>query len=320
MSETKIDIEVIPCPLGCPQNDENILTGRDLLHNLPGEFTVVKCKTCGLMRTNPRPTSKSMGFYYPDNYGPYESTIIKENQVQGTQDITWKQKIKNLVFRFNTDILPPLEPGRMLEIGSASGAFMHAMARRGWKVEGIEYSRIAAQNAIDRGYQVHIGPLETAPDPFQKYDLVVGWMVLEHLHEPVLALEKIYQWTSPDAWLVLSVPNAGSYEFNLFKDKWYALQLPTHLFHFIPKTITNVLKQTGWEVEKIHYQRNLTNFFVSTGYVLDKKLQISKFAEKLIRFPENAGRKNLYLYPMAYVLSLFGQTGRMTIWAKKRSR
>ena len=48
-------IENVSCPLGCIKGDEIVLTGRDRLHDLPGEFTVVKCRSCGLMRTNPRP-------------------------------------------------------------------------------------------------------------------------------------------------------------------------------------------------------------------------------------------------------------------------
>ena len=47
-------VEDISCPLGCPRNDQIAYTGNDLLHGLAGSFTVVKCRTCDLMRTNPR--------------------------------------------------------------------------------------------------------------------------------------------------------------------------------------------------------------------------------------------------------------------------
>src|SRR3546814_19345766 len=59
-------------------------------------------------------------------------------------------------------------------------------------------------------------------------DLIVGWMVLEHLHQPLAVLRKLRRWIQPDGWLVLSVPDAGSLEFRVFGDRWYALQLPTH--------------------------------------------------------------------------------------------
>jgi hypothetical protein len=72
------NLETKPCPLGCSVSDETVLTGRDLLHDLPGEYTVVKCNSCGLMRTNPRPTPEAIGTYYPDDYGPYLGTQIRQ--------------------------------------------------------------------------------------------------------------------------------------------------------------------------------------------------------------------------------------------------
>ena len=80
------------------------------------------------------------------------------------------------------------------------------MAAQGWHVEGIEFSEKAAQAASRLGYKVHTGSLESAPAPAHPIDLIVGWMVLEHLHDPIGCLKKLNEWASQDAWLVLSVP------------------------------------------------------------------------------------------------------------------
>jgi len=303
----------VGCPLGCKQGDEIILTGHDLLHDLPGEFTVVKCQSCGLMRTNPRPTPETMGFYYPDDYGPYIGTRVKEN---ASNKKSWLKKVFQLFVNSNTTRLPNLPVGRMLELGCASGAFLHEMANKGWQVEGIEFSERAAKEAEKLGYKVYAGSLETAPTPDEKFDLIVGWMVIEHLHEPVLGLKKLAEWTHPRGYLVFSVPNAGSLEFKIFKDKWYALQVPTHLYHYTAKSIKQVLKASGWRLIKIHHQRVLGNLIASLGYELRGK-GFEKLGNKLIKFPENAGKWNYILYPFAWFLSLFGQTGRMTVWAER---
>ena len=47
-----IRLEDVSCPNQCHRDDEIIVIGRDLISNLPGEYTIVKCRTCGLMRTN----------------------------------------------------------------------------------------------------------------------------------------------------------------------------------------------------------------------------------------------------------------------------
>lgn len=312
----EVILEDVSCPLGCSKNDEVVLTGRDLLHDLPGEFTVVKCRSCGLMRTNPRPTPDTIGFYYPDDYGPYVGTRVQQARPQSA---SWIKKllrpIVGRIFNFNMTTLPTMAPGRMLEIGCASGAFLHQMAGQGWQVQGIEFSEKAAQAAAQLGYRVHAGPLETAPQPDEPFDLIVGWMVLEHLHDPAGSLQKLREWANPGAWLALSVPNAGALEFRLFKDKWYALHLPNHFHHFTPATLDKVLSASGWKLEKVHHQRTLNNLIPSTGYVLRDK-GYAKLGQKFIDFPERAGRWNYVLYPLAWLLSVFGQTGRMTVWAR----
>lgn len=309
-----ITLENVSCPLGCSNNDEAVLTGRDLLHDLPGAFTVVKCRACGLMRTTPRPTPETIGFYYPDGYGPYLGTQIRQDRSSSSLKKLLISLVKR-VFNFNTQRLPLLAPGRMLEVGCASGAFLHQMANQGWEVQGIEFSGKAAQAAIQRGYRVHVGALETAPSPDEAFDLIVGWMVLEHLHDPIRGLQKLREWAKPGAWLALSIPNAKSLEFSLFKEKWYALQLPTHLHHFTPETIRRTLEAGGWTLEKVHHQRVLSNLIGSTGYVLRGK-GYAKLGKKFIDFPEHGGRWPYALYPLAWLFSVFGQTGRMTVWAR----
>lgn len=313
----RVLLEDLLCPLGCQQNDVIILTGRDLLHNLPGQFTVVKCKKCGLMRTNPRPTPETIGFYYPDDYGPYLNTQVVHTKLQKTSKIKKLLKpIVKTIFKFNTNNLPPLVPGRMLELGCASGSFLHQMAGQGWQVQGIEFSEKAAQAASQLGYHVHAGPLESAPTPEEPIDLIVGWMVLEHLHDPIGCLKRLREWAKPGAWLVLSVPNAGSLELTVFKDKWYALQLPTHQYHFTPQTLEKVLQAGGWKLEKVFHQRVLNNLIVSIGYVLCEK-GYTRLGKKLVNIPAHDAICSYLLYPIALLFSLFGQTGRMTIWAIK---
>lgn len=314
-----VHLEDIACPLGCPKSDKVVLTGRDRFHDLPGEFSVVKCCTCGLMRTNPRPTPETMGFYYPDNYGPYLGTRVQ--QAASKRHSGFKKLLKPFVrwfFKFNTNILPDLPSGRMLEVGCASGAFLHQMSEQGWEVEGIEFSVKAASAASQLGFNIHAGPLETAPAPRKLFDLIVGWMVLEHLHDPIGGLRKLHEWSKPGSWLVLSVPNSGAFEFHLFKERLYALHLPNHLYHFTPETLGRVLQAGGWTMKRVYQQRVLNNLVGSIGHFLRGK-GFANLGQKFIDFPERNGRWAYVCYPLAWILSLFGQTGRMTVWATRQN-
>jgi 2-polyprenyl-3-methyl-5-hydroxy-6-metoxy-1,4-benzoquinol methylase len=315
MFESETELESKPCPNGCLGISEKLFDARDRLHNLPGVFQVMRCIDCGLIRTDPRPTAETMGAYYPDDYGPYVDTSVNVN----TGD--WKIKLRS-VYRFlfpNRSLaIPDLTPGRMLEIGCASGAFMQEMSDKGWQVEGIEFSESAAENAREAGLSVRSGAVESVCDYDATFDLVIGWMVLEHLHDPVGSLKKLAGWSRPDGWLAISVPNAGSLEFNLFKGSGYALHIPNHLYHFSPETLTTLLDKSGWKVERILHQRTLSNWIGGIGYKLedwDAPIWLSRIFKN---YPGRPGLMTLMFYPISWLFALFGQTGRMTVWARRK--
>jgi 2-polyprenyl-3-methyl-5-hydroxy-6-metoxy-1,4-benzoquinol methylase len=313
-----IQLESKPCPLGCSAKDIKVLSGRDMINHLPGDFDILRCAECELMRTNPRPTPNSMSFYYPDDYYPYQINKDHPKFIHSKMRQILDKAFIHLFRNFNTftTALPDIVPGRVLEVGCASGNFMESLKYQGWKVEGLEFSPSAAENARKRGFKVHTGALETAPDPEVKFDLIIGWMVLEHLHDPVEALKKLRTWLKPGGWLVISIPNAGTLEFKLFKANWYALQLPNHLYHFTPKTLEKLMLQCGWKVEKVFHQRVLNNLMASIGLSLCRYKLTNKIGIKFRSFP-NHPEIHHYFYPIAFFLGVVGQSGRMTVWARK---
>jgi 2-polyprenyl-3-methyl-5-hydroxy-6-metoxy-1,4-benzoquinol methylase len=212
--------------------------------------------------------------------------------------------------------VPALPPGRLLELGCSSGDFLERMRVNGWTVEGVEPSGYAAQIARGRGFKVHHDAIEVVDlRSGDGYDLIAAWMVLEHTHDPILALSRARSWAKPGAALTISVPNAASAEFAWFGDAWYALQLPTHLFHFTPTTLRATLERTGWRVERLEHQRTLANAAASLGYRLEDRSPGSRLGAWLTRFPEN--RNAYYItYPLARLAAALGQTGRMTVWAR----
>ena len=312
-----VNLESVVCPLGCASQDVTVTSGHDLLHGLPGEYTVVCCKACGLQRTSPRPTPETIGFYYPDDYGPYKGTRVVNG---GANTGGLKSRLVEMaksIFDTKATALPNVPTGRMLEIGCASGSYLHHMAQRGWEVEGIEFSPTAAQAARALGYAVEIGALETITKPADRYDLIVGWMVLEHLHQPVESLRKLARWAKRDGMLAVSVPNVGSAESRIFGSNWYALQLPTHLFHYDTSSISKVMAAAGWQVTRIHHHRTAANLIASTGYWLCDR-GFTRLGNRFIQFPETGGRIGaLLMFPLALLLATLGQTGRMTVWARR---
>ena len=312
--QTEVELEDRPCPMGCMPLDTRTLTGSDRLHGLPGEFTVVQCHVCGLMRTNPRPTPRAITFYYPEDYGPHRGRSSTYDAASKHIYGFWKAATRKIL---DTDSrkAPPLKPGRMLEIGCASGSFLARMAARGWHVEGLENSARVAEDARALGYFVRTGRLEHVPDPTELFDLVVGWQVLEHLHNPLSALEKLRCWTRPGGWLAISVPDASTWELRIFAANWYGLDLPRHLFHFTPRTLTAVLAKSGWKVERLFWHHNPNNLLHSLRYCCLDRGWIGA-ADYLLDVVQ--GRRQRVLRSLLGVLvGTLRASGRMTAWAKR---
>jgi len=318
-------LEHVVCAL-CGSNESDlVLLGKNLIHHLPGEFSVVRCRKCRLLYTNPRPSSESMSVYYPDDYGPHRDGGEKDRPqlhwaVGGGRFRKWFSPIiRNLVDSGGMKLPPFPSPGKMLEVGCARGAFLSSMRDRGWEAWGLELAQKPATYAREvLGLNVIQGKAEEMEFPEESFDLVVAWMVIEHLHDPVGVLTAIRKTLKKDGYFTFSIPNAGAWEIKYFKRYWYGLHLPNHLYHFTPVTIREMLKKAGFRIEKVVFQRCMRNLVASLGFFLRDRLGNTKLTNTLIRYPEEATwYTHLSLMPVATLIALFKQSGRITIWARK---
>ena len=309
-----VKLEYVSCPIGCAPNDILVLKGHDRIHGIPGEFNICRCQNCGLERTNPRPTQETVGIYYPVNYAPFHSSDVDSSK----KSDSWLRRFLCRLLRLNSRELPPIPPSRMLEIGCSSGDYMESVRKRGWQVDGIEFSHDAANRARRRGFDVQVSSIEEADSPDQKYDVIAAWMVLEHLHEPLLVLRKLREWISAGGYLVAVVPDTGSISRRIFTEFSYDLQLPTHLFHYTPKTLTILLEESGWSVERVYFQRNCITFLRSCELWAEEREH--KVILKVTRWLRLQHRARYFRHFFNMFLGVTRQSSRFEIWARPSSR
>lgn len=314
---SSVEFEESPCPQGCESSDVFLFNAHDRINSLPGEFTIVECTKCGLVRTNPRPTPDTIGFYYPADYGPYLGTRIE--QVRGRLYLV-RRFLKKLI-DFRAQKIPNMSPGNLLELGCASGNFLKKMSSEGWLVKGVESSPVAAASARESGLDVVTGVAESVSLPENEYDLIVAWMVLEHLHDPIVTLKKLHKSSKPGAVLAISLPNC-KHGMRQFKADWFPLHVPNHLYHFTPDTASKLLSRGGWRVYRCMQQRTLIDLPLSIAFSMQSRGRFVPLASGLIRIL--SGRfgliYNVVMYPVAFMLSLVNRGTRMTIWAKREDQ
>jgi 2-polyprenyl-3-methyl-5-hydroxy-6-metoxy-1,4-benzoquinol methylase len=337
-SDLKYDLETVPCALcGSDRHDVYFSRAKELYNGFDEYFDVVRCRECGFVFTNPRPTAATIGCFYPDSaqyYQPKTSRVTAGNWSRKK----WKKALQQSVLarRFGyelrrlpslVDFLPGLiwrnklrlahvphfvPNGRLLDIGCAWGGYLWRMQELGWEVYGIELNATAARFAREElGLaNVRSGSFADLDFPDGSFDVVHMSMVLEHLHNPAEALCRIGKLLRRDGQFILSVPDISGFEARHFKDKCYTLQVPQHLSHFSPETATRFLRQAGFAVEEILHQRAKKDFLQSAEYLKNKTLA---------RVLKNPLVKGVVLGPLVGILAALGKTSRMSIFAHKVS-
>jgi len=119
--------------------------------------------------------------------------------------------------------------------------------KAGFKVLGVEHGE-ESKSLIERqfGLPVRTGGIE-ALDGDRQFDVITMFHVLEHVADPARTLRNLKDRLTDDGLLVIEVPNIESWGFRWFGKGWRGLDLPRHVTHFSPQTLTGLLRRTGFE-------------------------------------------------------------------------
>ena len=239
-------MEKVPCNLCGSREAKLERLARDHLYPLDSAFRVVKCSHCNLVYLNPRPDMQKMRFHYPQEYQAKIRHVIQK----GRQNRLICSGLKMIRRRR----MPPVPGGSVLDIGCGRGLYLIALRKMGWKVSGIEIDADSAKCAREQyGLSVRTGPAEEALGEFadKQFDVVTMWHVLEHLFDPSGVLSEVHRILKPGGILMLEVPNFDSFASSLFGKHWFTLEVPRHLYHFTPQTLSAMLAKNGLSLRKL---------------------------------------------------------------------
>jgi SAM-dependent methyltransferase len=219
---------------------------------------ILRCEVCNLGFSETRPAEDQL----MNLYRQLDVTVYEAEAPGRTRTA---QRHLSILRRYAA------QPGRLLDVGCASGRFLSACADAGWEVVGLEpsqaLSELAKRLLQDRAEILPVTLQEATFDP-SCFDAVTMWDVLEHVPYPSEFLRKAATLLKPGGFLLANVPNLDSLQARFWRSRW-PLFLPEHLNYFNRQSLALCGEQSG--VQLVAFGSRPVNF--SVGYILYRASQ-----------------------------------------------
>ena len=208
-------------------------------------FVLNSCNECGFLFTANAPNQSDIGRYYQsDVYISHtdgsKGLVEKLYQLVRKKTLVGKRKLVTGISQKNT--------GTLLDYGCGTGAFLNEMKTSDWQVNGIEPDS-GARNKAEQLVDSKIGlPGELSKFSSDQFDIITMWHVLEHVHELNWTIDQLKRLLKEDGKLFIAVPNHQSFDARHYGSYWAAYDVPRHLYHFSPDTISLLMKKHGLKV------------------------------------------------------------------------
>jgi SAM-dependent methyltransferase len=198
---------------------------------------VCACDGCGLVFSNPLPSSADLtAFYGPA--GTWAANRPNGGRVPdapvGAVGGSWTRMFEPI--RAAVDVTAPPAGARVLDFGCGDGKLLDLLQNCGWQTFGIE-------PALDSAFGRH-GRLAAVPET-PTFDLIVLIQVMEHVANPLQLLQQLARATRIGGHLLVSVPRFDTLP--VHRDYRYVLNGRAHITAYTWACLRTLLARAGWE-------------------------------------------------------------------------
>ncbi|PDW01079.1 class I SAM-dependent methyltransferase [Candidatus Chloroploca asiatica] len=235
--------EIVACWLCGARQANRWQTTHDYMVPSAEEYTYVRCKQCGLVYLNPRPTWAERDAHYTTSYRGYHRLATEPAPDQRQSMAYGLRKRWRILTRHSTG-------GCLLDVGCGGGDFLHWMRQQpAWQGYGLERVTTMAYAArATYGLNIVLGDLLEAGFAPATFDAITLWTVLEHLADPAAGLAACARLLRPGGILIVRTVNDNSLGRRLFGGCWVGYDAPRITVVFTPHTLRMMLAQSGFTV------------------------------------------------------------------------
>ena len=231
------------CPLCSSKNIQLSIATED--YSISKEpFEIFGCGDCGFHFTQDAPAPEKIAPYY-DSEGYLSHSDNKEGWFNQVYHIA-----RRAMLRKKLRLIRRLTNGkRLLDVGSGTGYFLNHMQQNGYHVTGVEIDE-TVRNVTLKNFGIKVNPPEALLEGNlpHKVDVITLWHVLEHLYDLDGYMQSMHRQLDDNGVMLIAVPNHTSYDAQHYGKYWEAYDVPRHLWHFSPKTVSHLAEKNGFKV------------------------------------------------------------------------
>jgi SAM-dependent methyltransferase len=249
---------------------------------------LVKCRHCSLLFVNPRVPAALMLAAYAEGADPQYVSQMASRVRTFSRSIARIERLKP-------------GRGRLLDVGTAAGAFLRAARDAGWDAIGIEPNRWLAEWGRNQyGVDIQVGTVDDLPLPEASFDVITLWDVIEHTPDPLHVLRSARRLLKPDGLLVVNYPDIGTWIARAMGRTWPFLS-SAHLYYFTRDTMRAALFAAGFEPQDMrpHVQRLELDYLVSRSRIVSPWL--SQIGGSVVRALKIGSREVPYWLGQTFV-------------------
>jgi len=252
----------------CDNTKDNICYDvKEMMFGFNDYFNYMECGECGCLQLINIPENLSK--YYPDNYYSFE-----QNRASGIKKflldlidkaIAHKYKksegvMGKLLCTLFPEILPPIEPSgnvfdkKILDVGCGNGKLLKKLAALGFtNLFGVDLF-IEKDMVLNLPNLKEIKILKgTLFDIQESFDIIMFNTSFEHMLEQKEILLRARAILHETGTCIIKIPTTSSYAWKTYRENWFGLDAPRHLFLHSTNSINKLSKKCGLKIEKIIY-------------------------------------------------------------------
>jgi len=280
-----------------------VARGRDYEYaTVDDEFTFVRCRACGHVYLDPRPSSEDLGIIYPSNYyalsGPSNPLVARlQRHWEGGKVRLYRDAIGS-------------GRRRILDIGCGNGRFLEILREHGdpaWELVGVDFDERAVSQCRNAGFEAYAVRVEDYTAERETFDGIVMLQLIEHVEDPVAVATRAFELLKPGGCFIVETPNLAGLDYRLFQGQsWGHYHFPRHWNLFSTASLHRMLTDRGFEIERTDYLISTSAWTIS----LHNRFLVRGYPDWFVRF---------FSYQNPLLLALFVTVDWTRAWLRMQT-